>query len=252
MLQVGLLTGPDYLIEGEGTISAHAFLATNGVIPEGGLVVSVDAPNLSEFDLADVSVEGGEIVTVRDDGFDLRMTEYTTLVNLPIAAAGDGYELSSDYSGSTSNLVDTREDIPLGGVTEPNDIIGVAVDTQITPDNPSFSTVSSVYFDIGNRYLNEDGTYTHLAYNEDVDLYQLDLSAGDTVAVEIFDVEGNITLGNLGAVLGLAAFDADGNRLIASVNQVTPAAPDKLFGNANSPLGSYNEDGTVDFDVTES
>ncbi|MEM9002141.1 MAG: hypothetical protein AAGE59_01310 [Cyanobacteria bacterium P01_F01_bin.86] len=82
-LQVSLFTGPDYLIEDEGTVSAHAFLATNGVIPEGGLVVSADAPNLSEFDLTSVSVEGGEIEAVRDGGFDLRMTEYTTLVNLP-------------------------------------------------------------------------------------------------------------------------------------------------------------------------
>ena len=35
-LQVSLFTGPDYLIEDEGTVSAHAFLATGGVIPEGG------------------------------------------------------------------------------------------------------------------------------------------------------------------------------------------------------------------------
>ena len=74
MLQVSLFTGPDYLIEAEGTVSAHAFLATNGVIPESGLVVSVDAPNLSEFDLTRVSVEGGEIAGVRDGGFDLLMT----------------------------------------------------------------------------------------------------------------------------------------------------------------------------------
>mgnify|MGYP001794542922 CR=1 FL=1 len=160
MIQVSLFTGPDYLIEAEGTVSAHAFLATNGVIPEGGLVVSVEAQNLSEFDLAGVSVEGGEIVAVRDGGFDLRMTEYTTLVNLPIAdddeteagetatfslAAGDGYEINSDYSGGTFSLVDTRADIPRGVVTEPNNIVGVAVDTQITPDNPSFSTASSIF-----------------------------------------------------------------------------------------------------------
>ncbi|MEM6716165.1 MAG: PPC domain-containing protein, partial [Cyanobacteria bacterium P01_C01_bin.147] len=267
MLQVSLFTGPDYLIEAEGTVSAHAFLVTGDVIPEGGLIVSVDALNLSEFDLAGVSVEGGEIVAVRDGGFDLRMTEYTTLVNLPIAAdgeteagetanfslaSGDGYEINSDYSGGTFNLVDTRADIPRGVVTEPNDIIGVAVDTQITPENPSFSAASSIYFDIGNRYLNPDGTYTYLDYYEDVDLYQLGLSAGDTVAVETFDVEGNITFANLGAIPALAAFDADGNKLIASTYQVTAAAPDKLFGTANGPVGSYNEDGTVDFDETES
>ena len=266
MIQVSLFTGPDYLIEAEGTVSTHAFLATDAVIPEGGLVVSVDAPNLSEFDLADVSVEGGEIVAVRDGGFDLRMTEYTTLVNLPIAAdgeteagetasfrlaAGDGYEISSNYSGGTFNLVDTRADIPRGVVTEPNDIIGVATDTQITPGNPSFSAASSIYFDIGNRYLNADGTYTYLDYYEDVDLYQVELSAGDTVAVETFDVEGNITFGNLGAAPALAAFDADGNKLIASTYQITAAAPNKLFGTANGPVGSYNEDGTVDFGETE-
>ncbi|MEM1280248.1 MAG: hypothetical protein AAGG53_09575 [Cyanobacteria bacterium P01_H01_bin.152] len=32
-LQVSLFTGPDYLIEDEGTVSAHAFLATNGGAP---------------------------------------------------------------------------------------------------------------------------------------------------------------------------------------------------------------------------
>ncbi|MEM1278521.1 MAG: D-alanyl-D-alanine carboxypeptidase, partial [Cyanobacteria bacterium P01_H01_bin.152] len=171
-LQVSLFTGPDYLIEDEGTVSAHAFLATNGVIPDGGLVVSVDAPNLSEFDLAGVAVEGGEIEAVRDGGFDLRMTEYTTLVNLPIAdddetemdetatfslAEGEGYEIIEDYSSGTFNLVDTRDDIPLGIVTEPNDIVSVVTDTEITPENPSFSAASSIYFDIGNRYLNDDG-----------------------------------------------------------------------------------------------
>ncbi|MEM8504150.1 MAG: D-alanyl-D-alanine carboxypeptidase, partial [Cyanobacteria bacterium P01_D01_bin.1] len=266
MLKVSLFTGPDYLIETEGTVSAHTFLANNGVIPEGGLVVSVDAPNLSEFDLAGVSVEGGEIVAVRDGGFDLRMTEYTTLVNLPIAAdseteegetttfslaAGDGYEISSDFSDGTFNLVDTRADIPTGVVTEPNDIIGVATDTEITLENPSFSTASSIYFDIGNRYLNPDSAYTYLDYNQDVDLYQLELSAGDTIAIETFDVEGNITFGGFGAVLGLAAFDADGNKLIAGVNELGLAAPDKLFGNANGPFGAYNDDGTVNLDETE-
>ena len=268
MLQVSLFTGPDYLIEAEGTVSAHAFLATNGVIPEGGLVVSVDAPNLSEFDLAGVSVEGGEIVAVRDGGFDLRMTEYTTLVNLPIAAdseteagetasfslaAGDGYEINSDYGSGTFNLVDTRADIPRGVVTEPNNIVGIAVDTQISPNNPSFAAAEGISFDIGNRYLNPDGNYTYVDYYEDVDLYQLELSAGDTIAAEVFEVEGNLVLdfASYGFSSGLAAFDADGNRLIASMTIFSPAAPDKLFGNANESGGAFNEDGTVNFDETE-
>ena len=260
-LQVSLFTGPDYLIEDEGTVSAHAFLATNGVIPEGGLVVSVDAPNLSEFDLAGISVEGGEIEAVRDGGFDLRMTEYTTLVNLPIAddgeteagetatfslAAGDGYEIIEDYSSGTFNLVDTQADIPLGVVTEPNDITSVATDTEITPENPSFSAASSIYFDIGNRYLNDDGTYTYIDTNEDVDLYQMELSAGDTIAVETFEVEGNSAEFDFGMPTGVAIFDSEGNRL-SVVTELTPAAPDKLFGGT----GAFNEDGTVNENETD-
>ena len=256
-LQVSLFTGPGYLIEDEGTVSAHAFLATNGVIPEGGLVVSVDAPNLSEFDLESGSVEGGEIVAVRDGGFDLRMTEYTTLVNLAVAddgevdsgetasfslAAGDGYEVVEEYSGGTFNLIDTRSDIPRGVVVEPNDIIAVATDTAITPENPSFSATDSIYFDIGNRYLNEDGTYTYIDYNEDVDLYQVELSVGDTVTVQTSEVEGN-KFGGQGLTSGLAVLDADGNRLIATSTVAQLAPPNKLF---ESDLNfDLNEDGTI-------
>ncbi|MGD1930412.1 MAG: DVUA0089 family protein [Leptolyngbyaceae cyanobacterium] len=266
-LQVSLFTGPGYLIEDEGTVSAHAFLATNGVIPEGGLLVSVNAPNLSEFDLESVSVEGGEIAAVRDGGFDLLMTEYTTLVNLAIAddgeteveetatfslAAGDGYEVVEDYSGGTFELVDTRSDIPQGIVVEPNDIATVATDTGITPENPTFSATDSIYFNIGNRYLNEDGTYTYIDFNEEVDLYQVNLSGGDTVAVELFEVEGNMGLFDIGFLSSLTVFDADGNQLLASLTELSAAAPDKLFGTANNLGDAFNEDGTVNFDETES
>ncbi len=239
-LQVSLFTGPDYLIEDEGTVSAHAFLATGGVIPEGGLIVSVDALNLSEFDLSGISVEGGEIAAVRDGGFDLRMTEYTTLVNLPVAddgetevgetatfslATGDGYEIISDYSSGMFNLVDTQDDIPRGVVTEPNDIISAVVtDTKITPENPSFSVAESLYFDIGNRYLNEDGNYEYIDYYEDVDLYQVGLSAGETIAVEastLIDEDGVFEP-------ALNIFNADGNQLSFD-SYLETAAPDRLF-----------------------
>ncbi|MEM7061670.1 MAG: pre-peptidase C-terminal domain-containing protein [Cyanobacteria bacterium P01_B01_bin.77] len=244
MLNVSLFTGPGYLIEDEGTVSAHAFLATGGVIPEGGLIVSVDAPNLSEFDLAGVSVEGGEIVAVRDGGFDLRMTEYTTLVNLPIAAdgetevgetaiftlaAGDGYEIVADYSGGTFNLVDTASDIPRGVITEANNTIPTAVDTQLSAENHTFSGSTSLYFDIGNRYLNPDGTYTYIDYSEDVDVYRVDLSAGETIAVETFDFDTNVNEFDSGLAVSANIFTADGTRLFDYELGIN-AAPDKLFG----------------------
>ncbi|MEM0981603.1 MAG: peptidase, partial [Cyanobacteria bacterium P01_H01_bin.58] len=248
MLQVSLFTGPDYLVEDESTVSAHAFLATDGVIPEGGLVVSVDAPNLSEFDLAGISVEGGEIVAVRDGGFDLRMTEYTTLVNLPIAAdsetetgetatfslaAGEDYEIVADYSDGTFNLVDTASDIPRGVIAGPNQTISTATDTAITPENPSFSATSTLYFDIGNRYLNEDGTYTYIDYAEDVDLYQVELKSGDTIAIETFDFDPTNPNGfGDGVRLSSLIYDSEGNQVrdfgvIGGLGR-TPAAPDKL------------------------
>ena len=50
VLQVSLFGGPNYLIEANETVSAHAFLATNGVIPEGGLRVFVDAQNAHQHE----------------------------------------------------------------------------------------------------------------------------------------------------------------------------------------------------------
>ncbi|MEM9220370.1 MAG: hypothetical protein AAGD25_39345 [Cyanobacteria bacterium P01_F01_bin.150] len=261
MLQVSLFTGPDYLIEDEGTVSAHAFLATNGVIPEGGLVVSVDAPNLNEFDLTGVSIEGGEIVAVRDGGFDLRMVEYTTLVNLPIAtdgeievgeiasfslAAGDGYEIVADYSGGSFSLVDTRSNIPRGETTEPNNTIPFATDTQISPENPTFSGSGSVDFEIGNRYLNPDGTYTYIDVTEDADLFKVELSAGDTVTLETFEFESNPNAFGQGIALTTQVFDTDGNSVrdyATSAGEIAP--PDKLFNGwdptSENPIDSYSE-----------
>ncbi|MEO1396049.1 MAG: pre-peptidase C-terminal domain-containing protein [Cyanobacteria bacterium J06634_5] len=269
-LQVSLFTGPDYLIEDEGTVSAHAFLATNGIIPEGGLVVSVDAPNLSEFDLAGVSVEGGEIAAVREGGFDLRMTEYTTLVNLPIAddgeseagetasfslAVGNGYEIISDYSSGTFNLVDTASDVPQGKISEPNDVIPEAVDTQISLENPSFSGSTSIYFDIGNRYLNEDGTYQYVDYSEEVDVYKVELQEGDTVAVETFDFDTNpdpYSSFGVGLFLINQIYDAEGNQLrdYGTGGFDALAAPDKLFG-GTGPFDENETDTYLEFTAPE-
>ncbi|MGB3533713.1 MAG: pre-peptidase C-terminal domain-containing protein [Microcoleaceae cyanobacterium] len=264
-LQVSLFTGPDYLIEDEATVSAHAFLATNGVIPDGGLVVSVNAPNLSEFDLSGVSVEGGTIEAVGDGGFDLRMTQYTTLVNLAIAedgeteagetatfslATADEYEIVEDYSSGTFNLVDTRSDIPRGVITEPNDIVTVATDTQITPESPSFTSTESsfIYFDIGNRYLNPDGTYTYIDTNEDVDLYQVELNAGQTIAIETFDFETNPAVSFEGNILDLSVYSASGEfqALTTGLN----AAPDKLF-EGTDPVLRNQTDSYLEFTASE-
>ncbi|MEL6463194.1 MAG: hypothetical protein AAFQ91_34115, partial [Cyanobacteria bacterium J06621_15] len=59
--KVSLNLGPNYLIENNGTVLAHVFNVTEGVIPKNGLIVSVKATNLSEFDLNNIEVIDGEI-----------------------------------------------------------------------------------------------------------------------------------------------------------------------------------------------
>ncbi len=265
LIKASLFSGPSYLIEDKGTVSAHAFNLTDGVIPAEGLVLKVNAPSLSEFDLTGVSVEGGEIVAVRDDGFDLRMTEYTTLVNLPIAAdgvaeetetatfslaAGEGYEVVEEYSSGSFNLVDTESDLPQGVITEPNNIIPLATDTKITPENPTFSGSDSIYFNIGNRQLNPDGTYSYIDYSEDVDLYKINLSAGDTIAVETFDFDTNLNAFDDGLRLDTMIFDAEGNPLRDYGAARRTAAPDKLFG-GSTPFDENETDGYEEFTASE-
>ena len=93
--KVSLNLGPNYLVESDGTVLAHVFNVTEGIIPEDGLVVSVQATNLGEFDLNNIEVTDGEIVNVREDGFNLRLTDLTTLINLPIASDGEAEGLET-------------------------------------------------------------------------------------------------------------------------------------------------------------
>ena len=263
-LQVSLFTGPDYLIEDDGTVSAHAFNVTNGVIPEGGLLVSVDAPNLSEFDLESVSVEGGEIAAVREGGFALLMTEYTALVNLAITddgeaetsetaifslSAGEGYETIEAYSSGSFGLIDTIDQLPEGAIAEPNNLIPLATNTRITAENPSFSATDSIYFNIGNRQQNPDGTYRYTDYSEDVDVYKIALSAGDTIAIETFDFNTNLDAFGDGLRLDTMIFDAEGNPLRDYGAARRTAAPDKLFGGVDA-FDENETDGYEEFTAT--
>ncbi|MEB3280101.1 MAG: pre-peptidase C-terminal domain-containing protein [Lyngbya sp.] len=238
---VSLNTGPDYLVEEEGTVSAHVFNITGGTIPSEGLVVSVSAPNLSEFDLEAINVsEGGEIVAVREDGFDIRLTDFTVLIDLPIAAdgeaegletasfslvSGEGYEVNSDFSSGEFTLVDTTDEIPANSFTQLNDILPLAVPIELSEDNPTITITDAIDFDIGNRYLNDDGTYTYVDVNEDVDFYSFNLSAGDIIS---FDLDSNSQRGEppatipeyqpnygLGPFGGMRLFDAEGNEVEA-------------------------------------
>lgn len=249
---VSLHTGPTTLIESENTVSAHVFNVTGLPLPTEGLVISVSAPNLGEFDLSAIEVIDGEIVAVRDDGFDLRLTDYTTLVNLPIAEdgvaegldsaiftleAGDGYVVNSDLSGGRFNLADTAADAPAGG-HEPDDTIDLAIETGLSVDNPSVTFSNELDFDIGNRYQNEDGSFTYIDATEDVDFYKVSLSEGDIVAFDVDAVvKGDQEIANLmrdrtQASVIFRLFDAEGNELAA---RDSGQGPGELFATSTDP-----------------
>ncbi|MEM9219713.1 MAG: PPC domain-containing protein [Cyanobacteria bacterium P01_F01_bin.150] len=229
LLQVSLFTGPDYLIEEEGTVSVHAFNVTNGVLPDGGLVVSVDAPNLSEFDLDSIVVDGGEIAAVRADGFNLRMTEYTVLVNLPIAAdgisedtetatfsvaTGDGYEIIEDFSGGSFILSDGPPSL-VAIDFESNDTISTAVPTGLNASNPAVSITGEIEQQLNPRIDN----------TEDIDMYAVELTAGDILRVDV-DASEFIGPDGLGDSM-LQVFDAESNLVARSDDD---PAPDEAFG----------------------
>ena len=240
-----LHTGPDFLVEEEGTVSAHVFNVTNTTIPDGGLLVSVSAPGLSEFDLGSINVsEGGEVVEVREDGFDIRLTDFTVLVDLPIAddgeaeglettrfslQAGAGYEVNADIRSGEFTLVDTADELPVN-TSNRNDIIPLATDIELSVDNPEVTISEEIGFSIGNRYQNADGSFTYVDAAEDVDFYKIDLVAGDIISIDTeslvkgdpsvaefsgFDFTNSIT-----DILRI--FDAEGNELAADQQSQAP------------------------------
>ena len=261
---VSLHTGPNSLNESDGTVSAHVFNVTGLPLPEEGLVVSLSAPSLSEFDLSEIEVIDGEIVAVRDGGFDLRLTDFTTLINLPIASdstaegsetavftleAGERYAINSDYSVGRFNLADTAADAPVGP-DEPNDTIPLAIDTGLSADNPSVILSGSLDFDIGNRYINEDGSFTYIDATEDVDFYKVSLSAGDIVAFDLEAVvKDNPTIPDLvrdrtqaSAIFRL--FDAEGNEL---ATRDLGQGPGELFATSTDPYLEFQAPADGDY-----
>jgi hypothetical protein len=245
-IQVSLTTEPAVLIESEKTVSVHNF-SLSATPPEDGLVVSIAAPNINEFDLAGIKVEGGEIARLTPTGFDFKITAKDAKIELPVADDGEAegreeatftlqdapeYQVNSEAIVGTFQIVDTPDQAPALAVTEPNDTIEKALDTKLTATHNKVSFTSTLDFEFDNNYENPDGTRFYVDNSEDVDLYKVSLKAGDTIYI---DTDSNQFDDGRKVDTWLRVFDASGNALAGNDDG---AAPDEVF---NARFQSYIE-----------
>ncbi|BAB74353.1 pre-peptidase C-terminal domain-containing protein [Anabaena sp. FACHB-709] len=245
-IQVSLTTSPQLLIESESTISLHTF-NLSATPPAAGVTVSVNAPNLNEFNLDAIQVEGGEIVAVRSDGFDLKITAKSATIQLPIQAdgvaesdeqvvfslsPGAGYQVNQAANSGNFTIVDVPELAPpLSEVSEPNDTIDTAFDTRLSADAPFFTINSTLDFDFDNSYVTDNGL-VYVDASEDVDFYKVELKAGDTIKI---DTDSNQFADGRKVDTWLRLFDVSGTELASNDDG---AAPNEVF---DSGFQSYIE-----------
>ncbi|WP_048752935.1 PPC domain-containing protein, partial [Crocosphaera watsonii] len=142
---------------------------------------------------------------------------------------GDDYEVNPEANGGTFRLVDTPDQVPVEPPeppqdNEPNDIISLAVATGLSTDNSQVSIDGSINYDNSNRYDLETGRL-YIDFTEDVDLYAVDLVAGDVLRLDID--AGSIYSSDESPDTILRLFDGEGNQLAQSDDDF---APDELFG----------------------
>lgn len=235
---LSLATSPEVLIESESTVSVHNFnLSTTP--PEEGIYVTVTAENLEEFDLSAVETTGiaGEIdilesvppqlgftITEANASISLPVTNDGEAENLTTATftlnPGDGYELSPVANEGTFQIVDTPEQVPPAAVeTEFNNTIATAISA-----TPTFGNTTTIDGAIDYNFLTADPEAPLYDDTEDVDMYSLDLEAGQTVTI---DVNANSPEDGIDSLLhsNLRVFNGEGDEL-AAVKQV--ATPDEL------------------------
>lgn len=234
-ISVSLTAEPEVLIETQSTASIHTF-ELSAPPPEAGVTVSVAAPNLNEFNLKGISVEGGEIVDVRDDGFDLKLTSQTATISLPVVndgatekleratftlQSGEGYQVNPQLNRGIFEIVDTPDQAPPpSAIVEPNDIVSKAVDTKLGYNYTDASFRSSLDYDGDNVYEKADGTVTEIDASEDVDFYKVNLKAGDRLTANIDSNQINLNT-PLELDSTLRVFDVAGNEV--AIGDTVPA-----------------------------
>ncbi|MEM8827921.1 MAG: TIGR03118 family protein [Cyanobacteria bacterium P01_G01_bin.19] len=232
---LSLTTSPEVLVESEGTVSVHNFnLSTTP--PEGGIYVTVTAEGVEEFDLDAIATTGitGEIDIL--ESFPLQLgftiTEANASISLPVLNdgeaesletatftlnPGEGYEISPLANEGTFQIVDTPEQTPPPAVeTEFNNTIETAINV-----TPTFGKTTNIDGAIDYNFLTADPEAPLYDDTEDVDMYSIDLEAGQTANINAVASDlGTDGLSTLFTVLRV--FDESGNELAASEQVATP------------------------------
>ncbi|MEO0408086.1 MAG: TIGR03118 family protein, partial [Cyanobacteria bacterium P01_A01_bin.135] len=253
--QLSLSTAPAVLVESEGTVSVHNFNLSD-FPPADGVTVSVTVTGLEDFDLASVETTGitGEIAIAESEPPQLvfTMTESTATISLPVADDGmsegletatftlnpsDAYQIAESAAAGSFQIVDTPAEVPPPPTeTELNDSLETAITLNLTPDNPTVVTGEANYI------YDFFGTDPILDFSEDVDLYAFELTAGESIAINVDAVGADGAESLLQPVLRV--FDAEGNELDAvgqvdTLDAVTPGAGEASLTFTPDTAGTY-------------
>ncbi|MEL7330658.1 MAG: pre-peptidase C-terminal domain-containing protein [Cyanobacteria bacterium J06560_2] len=248
-IQVSLSGSPEVLVEEDGTLAVHTF-ELSAAPPEEGITVTVIADavqGLADFDPTGVETTGITGLAVAEsfpEQITFTITEQTATISLPVANDGtaeglevvaltlaepgeeDAYQVDPVTNTATFTIVDTAAEVPAEPITESTrnsrdtigDTIAEAEATGLSADN-SIITIEAA---INGNFFNSDRTQTDST--EDVDMYSVDLSAGDVLRLDI-DARINRESDEAPDTV-LQVFDADGNLVAQSDDDF---APDELF-----------------------
>ncbi len=257
------------LVESESTVSIHTF-SLSSPPPEEGLTVSVGTESLDDFDLDSVDVTGGTINNLREDGFDLTITERQATIALSVLDDGleeggetatftlessGAYEINQAAAAVTFGLADTPDQVV--GVSEElegNDTLTDANGLSLSTLTPTVSISGAL-----NAFGSPDETPARwLGFAEDVDFYSVALEADQTVT---FDIDGEAQVFNDSLLVypsldgltqtpdtELRLFDADGNELAANNDG---AASDEVFSRDPFLAFTASEAGTYYVGVSQ-
>ena len=226
-VQVSLETEPEILIEEEGTTAVFT-LDLSAAPPEGGINVALNSENIADFDLQELDVTGGEVVSSDDGTINVLVTEQTATVSVPVV--DDGIEesletavftlaqpdvdadyqlgLDEEVNESSFDIYDTINEAPvIVESAESDDTIATSIPIAINGDRNSAIVRGEIDFDFGNN--------REVDQTEDVDMYSVELQAGDRLTLDLdsipFENEAGFTLRGGG---DLRIFNEAGEELV--------------------------------------